>query len=124
MSITIGVSGRAASDLPARLDTGHDRHPDVHQDEVRLQAIDQVDGFATIRGEADDLMSPRLQQRRDPVPEEGMVIGQHDPHQSIPAMASGGLPVATLSATRQPPSGGLVHSIVAPMLSARSRMAR
>ena len=111
-------------DRPGRLDAGHPRHPDVHQDEVGLEPGDQLDGLAAVRGVTDHVMAPGLEQRRDPVTEQGVVVGQHDPHQAIPGTAGAPPAAATSAWTRQPPLGGLVQSTVAPMLSARSRIAR
>ena len=124
VSITIDVSGRTAAISRVAWTPDLHGHPDIHQDEVRFEAKDEVDGLSAIRRTADDLVAPGLQQRRDPVTKERMVVGEDDPHQVTPSGAgSGDVSTATRSSTRQPPVAGLVQSTVPAMLCARSRIA-
>ena len=47
--------GEAAPQLARGLDAVHDRHQQVHDDDVRPQALDEVQGLAAVAGLAHDL---------------------------------------------------------------------
>ena len=111
-------------DRPGRLDPAHPRHPHVHQDQVGFEPDHErrPPGRRRRRG----------RRRRGPRP-RGATSGRRGRGRGRRrGRSASGDPVdgrgrdggRDRQVDRQPPSGGSVHSRVAPMASARSRIAR
>ena len=63
-----------------RREPGPARHADVHEHQVRPDLGGQRDRLVLAAGEPHDIVAPRPDERRDPVAEEGVVVGDEDPH--------------------------------------------
>ena len=71
--------GEGRFQQPRRLDPVHLRHPDVHQDDVRLGGTHEAHGVGTARCGAhdDELLGP--EQRREGLPEPRIVVHDGNP---------------------------------------------
>ena len=54
-------------------------HPDVHDGQVRSEAVDEIEQSVGVVGLSDDIEPRPLQQAGDALAQEDIVIGQHDP---------------------------------------------
>ena len=64
---------------PRRLDAVDVRHPDVHQDHVRIQPAREVDGLAPVLGLADHLeVLARLEDQPEAAADERLVVDEQD----------------------------------------------
>ena len=70
----------AAGEASRGLDAVHHRHADVQEHHVGLQALGEVDRFASGGGLADDLdvVGLRLEQRADAAAYDGVVVGDEN----------------------------------------------
>ncbi len=67
-------------ELPRRLDAVEHRHLDVHHDRVRLEALGQANGVASVARAADELEPPvGAEDRFERVEEVFVVFGDEDP---------------------------------------------
>ena len=66
-------------------------------------------------------MAPRLQERGDAVPKQGVVVGEEHPHQATTAGKPA--PIGAVTRRRVPSPGRLDQSIVPAIAAARSRIA-
>jgi hypothetical protein len=84
-------------DLPGGLDAVHDRHPDVHQDDIGPGPAGLGDGLGAGAGLADDGETlGGADDAAEPGPDQGLIVGDDDPqrHRGPPggrAAAGGGL---------------------------------
>ena len=83
--MTIAIAGLGGLDARRRREPGAARHPDVHEHQVRLDLGGQRHRLVLAAGEPHDLVTPRPDERRDPVAEEGVVVGDEDPHRAASA---------------------------------------
>src|SRR2546422_6555774 len=56
------------------------RHADVHDDEIRLQRLDQREELGRVACLPDDLETGSLQQAGQALPEKDVVVGERHPH--------------------------------------------
>ena len=108
----------AAHDAARRLDPVHPRHPHVHEDDVGLDAGQQLDGGGAVVGLPDELdVVLRLQQHVEAQPVHLLIIDQHDPDRH-------GSPflIGRTARTRKPPSALGPVSRVPPWEATLSRM--
>ena len=86
----MATSGVLAREAPARFDAVQDRHVEVHQHRVGLEAGDEVDRFLPVGGGADDLyvweeyvweeyVWEEPEHEHEPLSDGGLVVGHHDP---------------------------------------------
>src|SRR5215470_20320468 len=109
-------------DLAGGLDPVQVRHPDVHQDHVRLGLPGQADRLPAVLGLADDLqVRPGFQDHPEPAADQGLVIAQQHPDgHDGPALPRASTGKATLTAKPPPGRGPAWH--VPPCSAARSPM--
>ena len=108
----------AAHDAARRLDPVHPRHSHVHEDDVGLDAGQQLDGGGAVLGLPDELdVVLRLQQHVEAQPVHLLIIDQHDPDRH-------GSPflIGRTARTRKPPSALGPVSRVPPWEATLSRM--
>ena len=108
----------AAHDAARRLDPVHPRHSHVHEDDVGLDAGQQLDGGGAVVGLPDELdVVLRLQQHVEAQPVHLLIIDQHDPDRH-------GSPflIGRTARTRKPPSALGPVSRVPPWEATLSRM--
>src|SRR6266545_447336 len=98
-------------------------HREVHEHDVRLEAVRQLDRLAAVPGLPDDGQAVGFQQAAQAVAEECVIIGDEDVHQTAPLENSGfGIWAGTSMVTRVPAPGVDSSWNRAPTDSARSRM--
>ena len=106
-------------DSPGGFETVHDGHPDVHQDDVGLGAEDEVDGFDTVCGAADDVdVGRRLEEDAESGAQQGLVVD----HGNADHRDSTAGPIGSSTLSRNPPSGSGPACDVPPNSAARSRI--
>ncbi len=78
----------SALDLVEAREAVHVRHPHVEQDEVRLRAAHEGQHLCPRLRLADDLeVAVGLERTLDPVEDETVIVGDHDPHLGSVAQA-------------------------------------
>ena len=103
-------------DLARGLDAVEHRHPDVHEQDIRLALPRQPDGRGAVCGLADDFDAVLdLQDHPETRPDEGLVIGERDGDHS-------GCVRGRWARTSNPPPTRLPAVKVPPNRAARSRM--
>ena len=106
-------AGRRAqlAQAPGCLDTVATRHTQVHQHDVGMQSLDELDRLLAVGGRADDLdAGQQAEQRRQALANDALVVREHDRRHA-----------GTQSSTRKPAPVGPAAS-VPPSSSARSRI--
>ena len=75
----------AVEDELGCLKSAHDRHPDVHQDHVRLEGPGLADGLDAVAGLADHGEAGRgVDQDHEPGPDQRLVVGDQHPDVARP----------------------------------------
>ncbi len=133
--LVVGIRGEH-DDLRSRMsvadggrggDAVETRHPQIHEDDVRVGGRRQLDGFLPVGGRSHDLdPGHEPEQGDEAVADDGLVVGDDDPHACsatvTPLVDARPVPFGSSTATRQPvpPAGPAV--IEPPSSSRRSRM--
>ena len=99
VSMTIrGGSGRV-EDLCRRSEAVHDRHPDVHEHDVRAGPGHHLEPLTSVSGLADDIdVGLRGEQHADAGAEQRLIVDEDDPDHAISPIGS------EARTTNRPPS--------------------
>ena len=108
------MAGDALDDLPRRFDAVQQRHRHVENGDVGLVLFGQPHRLAAVARFRDHLpVRPLLEQLAQPLPDDGVIIGEEDPHPPHisravqPAASRAVSPTGSVTTTRVPPSGRL-----------------
>ena len=82
----------AVDDLRDRLDAAHDRHRQVHHDDVGLELGGERNGGPAVCRLARDLEPLALEQPAEPAPEERVVVYQEEPTPWLHEVRRHGIP--------------------------------
>src|SRR5262249_48429711 len=111
--------GVVLADPARRLRPPDAGHLQVHQHDIRPDALVHGDGLLAALGLADDLDARlAVEQRAQPLPHDGVVVDEQHPDRALGRFAQRG----TSTRTRVPAPGALSTRSVPPSRSARSRM--
>jgi hypothetical protein len=78
---------RGSARMRRGLETVHDGHPDVHQDDIGLGLDDEVDGVRSVGGAVDDVeVGGRIEEYAESGPQQGLVVdhGHADHRACVP----------------------------------------
>lgn len=103
---------------PGGFDAVHDRHADVHHDDVGREAIAHVDRCRTVGSDGHDGdVGLEFEQRCEVAPDAGVVVGDHRPDGAGQDPDTG-----RMADTIHPPFGDGPITRCPPQASARSRI--
>ena len=129
--VSISTRGRdgpdcVAEDLAGRFQPVHDRHPDVHQNDVGPQMPRQADRVRAVGGLAHDLQAGLGGEHRgEALPHHRLVVGDQAPRGPAARRAVRGhgvSPTGSTAETTKPPSGDRPADSEPPSRATRSRI--